>query len=116
MHALLDQVAHLVLDGDARNLGFEAAFLAARADDLVVEEGDVAELAGEAALAVVELSVDDDADGHAAAQVEVEHVALVLRLAAGVFGIAAGAGVVLAAVRGCRRALRSCRAATVRST
>ena len=95
VHALLDQVAHLVLDGDARNLGFEASLLAARADDLVVEEGNVAELAGEAALAVVELSVDHDADGHAAAHVEVQHVALVLRFAAGVFGIAAGAGVVL---------------------
>lgn len=68
---------------------------AARADDLVVEEGDVAELPGEAALAVVELSVDDDADGHAAPHVQVDDVALVLRLAARVLGVAAGARVVL---------------------
>ena len=87
-------MAHLVLDGDARNLGFETAFFAARADDFVVEERDMAELACEAAFAVVQLSVHDDADGHAAAHVEVEHVALVLRLAAGILRVAAGAGVV----------------------
>ena len=88
-------MAHLVLDGDTRHLGFEAALLAARADDFVVEEGDVAELAGEAALAVVELAVHDDSDGHAAAHVEVQHVALLLRFAARVLRVAAGAGVVL---------------------
>ena len=92
--ALLDQVAHLVLDGDTRNLGFEAAFLAARADDLVVEKRDVSELTGEPAFPVVELPVHDDSDCHAAPHVQVEHVALVLRLAARVFRIAAGAGVV----------------------
>ena len=62
VHASFDQVAHLVLDGDARNLGFETAFFAARADDFVVEERDMAELACEAAFAVVQLSVHDDAD------------------------------------------------------
>ena len=95
VHTPFDHVAHLVLDGDARHLGLEAALLAARADDLVVEEGDVAELAGESALAVVELAVHDDADCHAAAHVEVDHVALVLRFAARVLGVAACTGVVL---------------------
>ena len=54
----------------------------------------MAELAGEAALSVVELSVDDDADGYAPAHVQVEDVVFVLGLAAGVLGVAAGAGVV----------------------
>ena len=54
----------------------------------------MSEFARETALAVVQLSIDHDADGHAAAHVEIENVALVLRLAAGVFGVAPGPGVV----------------------
>ena len=72
----------------------QAAFLAARADDFVVEERDMAEFARKAAFAAVELAVDHDADGYAAAHVEVEYVAVVLGFAAGVFRIAARAGVV----------------------
>ena len=93
--ALLDERADFLLDGDTRHLGFQAAFLAAGADLLVVEEGDVAEFAREAALAVVEFALHDDADGDTAAQMQVEHVVLVLRLAAAVLRIAACAGVVL---------------------
>ncbi len=55
----------------------------------------MAELARKTALAAIELPVDHDADGHAAAHVEVEHIAVVLRLAARILRIAAGAGVVL---------------------
>lgn len=98
-------MAHLVLDGDARNLGFETAFFAARADDFVVEERDMAELACEAAAVVVQLSVHDDADGHAAAHVEVEHAAR-SRLAAGILRVRSGRGCRFRAGRGCPRALR----------
>ena len=95
-YALLDAGDELVLDGDSRHFGLEAALLAARADDLVVEEGRVSELSGEARLAVEEFAVGDDPDGHAAPQVQVEDVLLVLDVAAReVFGITAGPGVVL---------------------
>ena len=53
IHAALDELYDPLLDGYARHLGFEAALLAAGADDLVVEEGDMAELSREAVLAVV---------------------------------------------------------------
>ena len=52
------------------------------------------EFAREAALAVVELAVGHDPDGHSAAQVEVEQVFVVLGFAARVLRIAAGPRVV----------------------
>ena len=55
----------------------------------------MAKLARKTTLAVVELAVGDDADSHATAQVEVEHVLFAVALARVVFGIAACSGVVL---------------------
>ena len=89
-----DQCADLLLDGDTRNFGLQTPLFPAGADLLVVEEGDMAEFAGESALSVVELSLHDDADGDAPAQMQIEHVVFILGLAAGIFRIASGTGVV----------------------
>ena len=96
---LADKPTELLFDRDSRNFGFEATFLAAGADDFVVEEGNVPELSGKAALAVVEFAVHDDTDGQAASEVEVEYVHLVFGFAVGVFGIASGPGVFSSSTR-----------------
>ena len=50
--SLADKPTELLFDRDSRDFGFETTLLAAGADDFVVEEGNVAELAGEAVVAV----------------------------------------------------------------
>ena len=73
----------------------EAADLAAAADDVVVQDGEVPQLAGVAGLAVVELAVHDDAHAEAPADVDEDHVAVGLLAERHEFAVGHGAGVVL---------------------
>ena len=93
--SVTDLVHHLVLDRDARHFRLETAFLAAVADDLVIEIGRMAELSGKSRAAVVEFAVDDDADGHASAQVQVNDVLFLTGASLDVLSVAARAGIVL---------------------
>ena len=64
IYAVTNEIYNLIFDGNTRHLGLQATLLAAATDDLIVEEWDVAKLASKAILAVVELAVDNNADGH----------------------------------------------------
>ena len=95
IRTIAHKFVHLLLDSDTRHLGFKTSLLATSANLLVIEEWDMSELASKAILTIVELAIDDDADGHATTHMQVEDIALVLRLARSVLSIAACAGVVL---------------------
>ena len=67
--ALLDLTAHSL----TADLGFEATLLTAVAEDLVVEDGDMAEFPGEARLTEVDLFVLDDTETETPADIHVEY-------------------------------------------
>ena len=84
------------MQGGSGGAGLQAADLAAAADLLIVQQGEMADLSGESRLAVVEPPFQDHAHAEAPAQVDGQHVAGVLAVSAGeIFRIGHGAGVVL---------------------
>src|SRR5699024_1030072 len=78
---------HFLFNSHAGNLRFEASFLAALANNFVVEERRMSEFARETRFAVKQLAVGNDADGHSAAEMQVEHVLFRPRIARKIFGI-----------------------------
>ena len=58
----------------SRGLSFQASFFAAMAEDLVIEEAEVLEFAGESRFSVIEATVDDDAESQPPRQVQEEDV------------------------------------------
>ena len=82
--ALLDEVAHVALHRGARGERLDAAALAAAAARAVRQERHVADLAGDAAAAVVRVVADDDAAADAGADEDADHGARALADAVGV--------------------------------
>lgn len=92
--SVLDLLDHLVFDGDSGNFRLQTPFFTAVADDLVIEIGRMAEFAGKARFPVVQVAVDDDSDGDATGEVQVNDVLFGTRASFRIFAVAAGAGVV----------------------
>src|SRR6185312_13635778 len=93
--ALLDQLAHVALHGGARGERLDAAALAAAAARAVRQERHVADLAGDAAAAVVRVVADDDAAADAGADEDADHGARALADAVGVLADDGDADVVV---------------------
>ena len=93
--ALLDAAAHNALHGTARRFRLKTSFLAAMAQNVVVEHVGVSKLACTARLATLQLAVDNDAKAQAPAGIDKQRVARAPHNALCILAVGKGTGVVL---------------------